>query len=571
MWYSLAVILLMKINVIFLAVLLLMPISCYAVYNKAVEKNLSKEYRSVTYLAHGDCYLVMSKKDRDYYGVCNSSGDVIIPANYKKISFEKAEDGSVIMFAMTPNFKAESQGNIVYSMNRGKIMDMGKNEPQYIPGGYISSYGKSIYNLAGNLVLDCQQTSVQPMRHGKEITGYKVATRILVNNIAQDELLICGPTFNKLFTLEGAGYLWKVEELRGPNNELQWVCSKSLGGTEFLTLRYSADGQLLDDSQEINTNKTQNPPLYADSNQSKAINSIPAKTENRSASQYTQIIQTQKSSSQQTNPSTITSTAKKNVSDVDANPPVTNIVADKTFAVIISNENYSEVEKVQYALNDGEIVSNYFEKTLGIPKSNIRYIPDATLNKMRIQLSWLKNISEAFGKEAKVIFYYSGHGVPDEQSKNAYLMPVDGYHSDMSTNLSINQLYEELASLDVSQVIVFMDACFSGSQRGDNMLVAARGVKIKSRANAPKGKLVVFSAAQGDETAYPLEDQGHGMFTYYFLKKLRDSGSNVTLGELSEYITSEVKKASLVKNGKLQTPSTSVSIEIESNWKERSL
>lgn len=217
------------------------------------------------------------------------------------------------------------------------------------------------------------------------------------------------------------------------------------------------------------------------------------------------------------------------------------------------------------------MVATYFEKTLGIPKTNIKYVPDATLNNMRKQINWLKDIADAFGQEAKVIFYYSGHGVPDEASKNAYLMPVDGYHSDMSTNLSINKLYEDLSSLNVAQVTVFMDACFSGSQRGDNMLVAARGVKIKSRADAPKGKMVVFSAAQGDETAYPLEEQQHGLFTYYLLKKLRESGSMVTLGELSEYITSEVKKSSLVQNGKIQTPSTSVSAEIEDSWRERSL
>lgn len=264
-------------------------------------------------------------------------------------------------------------------------------------------------------------------------------------------------------------------------------------------------------------------------------------------------------------------TQRKKISDIDTNQPVTTRVADKTFAVIISNENYSEVEKVQYALNDGESVCKYFEKTLGIPKNNIKYVPDATLNNMRKQLNWLKQIADAFGHEAKVIFYYSGHGVPDEQSKNAYLMPVDGYHSDMSTNLSINFLYEELANLNVSQVTIFMDACFSGSQRGDNMLVAARGVKIKSRANAPKGNLIVFSAAQSDETAYPLEEQCHGLFTYYLLKKLRDSGDKVTLGELSEYITSEVKKASLIQNGKLQTPSTAVSAEIEAEWQNRSL
>ncbi len=41
-------------------------------------------------------------------------------------------------------------------------------------------------------------------------------------------------------------------------------------------------------------------------------------------------------------------------SDVDINIPEVRTNNDKTFAVIISNENYTMVSKVPMALNDGE-------------------------------------------------------------------------------------------------------------------------------------------------------------------------------------------------------------------------
>lgn len=113
-----------------------------------------------------------------------------------------------------------------------------------------------------------------------------------------------------------------------------------------------------------------------------------------------------------------------------------------------------------------------------------------------------------------------------------------------------------------------MDACFSGSQRGDGMLVAARGVAIKAKKTNPVGNMVVFSAAQGDETAYPYKEQKHGMFTYYLLKKLQETKGDVTLGELSDYITSEVKKQSIVLNGKMQTPTVIPSAQAGETWKE---
>jgi hypothetical protein len=67
--------------------------------------------------------------------------------------------------------------------------------------------------------------------------------------------------------------------------------------------------------------------------------------------------------------------------------------------------------------------------------------------------------------------------------------------------------------------------------------------------------MVVLSAAQGDETAYPYPEQHHGLFTYYILKKLQETSGNVTLGELSDYVIDQVRKRSVLENdGKIQTP-----------------
>lgn len=542
-----------------LLVLLLFPLQAFGAYNKTVEKLVKKRYKEVTYIAHSDCYLVMSKSEKGYFGVCNSNGEDVVPATYRKCSFEKGVDGEVLIFALNPNYKAPTQGNKVFSLKRGELINMGSSDPMYIDGGFITSYSQPIYNLSGDIVLDCQQTAVQPIRRSSKVIAYRVSTRSMVNNEAKDELWVCDDAFNHLFTLEGQGYLWKVEEARGSNNELVWNCTRDNGSKSLYTLQYSAGGELIGES---------------DGNGEDALlasNSASAQPEHRktSASVQKQDPRTTPKAEKKTTP--VISRSRAGLSDVDMNPPVTKSVADNTFAVIISNENYSEVEDVPYALNDGLVMSKYCSATLGIPEKNIRLVQNATLNQMKRQLHWLKQISEAYGKDAKVIFYYSGHGMPDEASKNAYLIPVDGYHSDMSTNLCVNELYSTLSSLNVSQVTVFMDACFSGSQRGDNMLVAARGVKIKARADRPKGRMIVMSAAQSNETAYPYEEKQHGMFTYFLLKKLRESGSGVSLGELGDYIVDQVKKASLLQNDKIQTPSLAVSAEVEADWRTRSL
>lgn len=255
-------------------------------------------------------------------------------------------------------------------------------------------------------------------------------------------------------------------------------------------------------------------------------------------------------------------------SDVDVEIPQLNHINETTFAVIIANENYEEETQVEYALNDGEIFKTYCKEVIGLPESNIHYRENATLNNILAELDWMKQISTAFGEEAKFIFYYAGHGIPDEASGDAYLLPVDGRGNMLATGYSLNKLYESLGGLTAKSITVFMDACFSGAVRDGGMMASARGVAIKAKQAAPKGNMIVLSAAQGDETAYPYKEKEHGLFTYYLLKKLQETKGDVTLGELSDYITSEVKKRSIIANGKLQTPivTSSISATDWRNW-----
>ena len=260
---------------------------------------------------------------------------------------------------------------------------------------------------------------------------------------------------------------------------------------------------------------------------------------------------------------------EKPKSDVDIEIPIIKkSLGEKTFVVIIANENYQEVAKVPYTINDGEIFAEYCKKTLDIPETNISLVKDATANNMKREVRWLTQILQQYNGEAKAIVYYAGHGIPDESTKDAYLLPVDGYGDDPSTGYSLNELYKTLNEVPSKSTLVFLDACFSGANRDGSMLASARGVAIKAKPTAPIGNMVVFSAAQGDETAYPYKDKGHGLFTYYFLKKLQETKGDVTLGELSEYITDQVGKQSIVINRKSQTPNVSVSSSLQEDWKK---
>lgn len=253
--------------------------------------------------------------------------------------------------------------------------------------------------------------------------------------------------------------------------------------------------------------------------------------------------------------------------DVDFYIPIADNVSNHTFAVVISNEKYQMEKPVQYAENDGNTFAEYCKKTLGLPEKNVHFITNATLNNIKHEIKWLEDVIAVYHGDAKVIFYYAGHGIPDEQNKSAYLLPIDGYGSDVTTGYALEDLYKALGSLPSKSVTVFLDACFSGAKRDGDMLASARGVAIKVKQATPVGNIVVFSAAQGDETAYPYKEEEHGLFTYYLLKKLQKTRGNVTLGELSDYIKTQVERQSIVINGKLQSPSFVSTATIANSWK----
>ena len=258
-------------------------------------------------------------------------------------------------------------------------------------------------------------------------------------------------------------------------------------------------------------------------------------------------------------------------SDVDENIPISGKKADRTFAVIIANEVYANVPKVESALNDGEVFSRYLNLTLGLPKENIRVYRNAGLAQMHRAFADIRNITKAVDG-ADVIFYYAGHGMPDEATKNAFLLPVDGDALVSETCLSLNKIYTDLGSMGANSVMVFLDACFSGSQRNDSgMLNAARSVVIKAKDAAPQGNMFSFTATSGQETALPYKEKNHGLFTYFLLKKLQESKGNVTLRELTEYVTDNVKRQSTITNGKPQTPTVTTSGAMAADWHKRKL
>lgn len=260
------------------------------------------------------------------------------------------------------------------------------------------------------------------------------------------------------------------------------------------------------------------------------------------------------------------------VSDIGRNIPLNNKQSDFSFALIIGNEDYASFQtdlskemNVEFARNDASAFKEYANKTLGIPERNITFLLDGTYGQISQALSKINLISKSTRGKATLYFYYAGHGLPDQNTKEAYIMPVDASSSNLNTAINLTEVYSKLSEYPNERVIVFLDACFTGGGREQGLL-SARAVRVRPKENLLKGNITVFASSSGEQTSLPYKNQQHGLFTYFLLKKIQETKGELTLKELSDYLTEKVSLESILINNSEQTPKTNISHEIEDKW-----
>ena len=127
-----------------------------------------------------------------------------------------------------------------------------------------------------------------------------------------------------------------------------------------------------------------------------------------------------------------------------------------------------------------------------------------------------------------------------------YLLLYDGrprYLDD--TALARECVFPDKGSANLRSVTVFLDTCYSGTTRGTDMLIPSRPSAIKALEQSVPDNFTVMTAARGDQTAKPLEEATHGMFSYFLMKGMEgiadsNQDNKFTALELHEYVKENV-------------------------------
>jgi formylglycine-generating enzyme required for sulfatase activity len=192
-------------------------------------------------------------------------------------------------------------------------------------------------------------------------------------------------------------------------------------------------------------------------------------------------------------------------------------------ALVIGNDNYTSVSKLQKAGNDAtamarELTSAGFKVQL---HRDLNY---------RGMVRTVETFTAGIKGGDEVVVFFAGHGV---QIKNgAYLLPTDIEATTESevekTSYELNALTEKLSDAKAAFSLVMVDACRDNPLKARGRSVGnTRGL---SAIEPPKGQMVVYSASKGQQALDRLSEKDinpNSVFTREFIARMKKPGIKI--------------------------------------------
>jgi len=249
-------------------------------------------------------------------------------------------------------------------------------------------------------------------------------------------------------------------------------------------------------------------------------------------------------------------------SDVDVLPQRETTPRKNAYAIVIGIEQYRQkLPRADFAAADAKTVREYLTEVMSYPEENVVTLVNdyaSYVDMAKYFERWLPNNVE---NDSTVFVYYSGHGAPNPLTGDAYLVPYDGDPSFIDqTGYPLKRLYNALGKLPAKEIIVALDACFSGAGGRSVLAEGARPLVMNLQSSfALSGNVKVMAASSGNQISSTYKDKGHGLFTYFLLKGIKDEDvvkedGSLAVRNLFSYIKPRVERIARKRYNNEQTP-----------------
>jgi len=202
--------------------------------------------------------------------------------------------------------------------------------------------------------------------------------------------------------------------------------------------------------------------------------------------------------------------------------------AEKRVALVIGNNDYKNVPKLQKAVNDA--------RTMGDTLKRLGFSVMVAENQNRQQFSQtLLAFDNAVGPGDTAFFFYAGHGF--EIAGQNYLLPTDvpaatEGQEELVRDASVlaDRIVERLQNKQVRTSILVFDACRNNPFERSGTRAVAGGGGLAPMTQLPEGVFSVFSAGYKQTALDRLsndDNSPNSVFTRTFAKELLQPGENL--------------------------------------------
>ena len=202
---------------------------------------------------------------------------------------------------------------------------------------------------------------------------------------------------------------------------------------------------------------------------------------------------------------------------------------EKYYALVVGNNDYKFLEKLDAAENDAVVIANVLEKKYGFEVElllNADY--DTTVNS-------LFNITKKLKRDDNLLIYYAGHGEIDKAENRGYWLPVDANDEMRSKWISNQRIVDRIKATKAKHVLLIADSCFSGTlMRSGTLTNKKENIDEKYMSVKKKTRLVITSG--GNEPVVDSVGGNHSLFALKFIDTLKNSENVINSQILFENI-----------------------------------
>lgn len=205
--------------------------------------------------------------------------------------------------------------------------------------------------------------------------------------------------------------------------------------------------------------------------------------------------------------------------DVDT-PLRTGAKAPADAAVVVGLEDYVFLPDVPYASRDADAFADLLISTIGVPVARVERLTAGGREQL---VAAVERAGAATGTGGTVWLYFAGHGVASPSDGRRLLLGDDARQAPEAfeaRGVPVEDL-EALAAAGGARVVTLIDACFNGTGRSGEAVVAGTRFAVPDWVGGAVDGRLQWAAAGPDQVARPLDAARHGAFTFLAVGALR--------------------------------------------------